>query len=194
MSSRSSPTSTMGLWLRPRGRSISQGQHPKSVPCRQRRRASSSSRPPHSLSSSGFKTCCLRSSLNLRGSSPSFTPMNQAGFIAWDPKADELAPLRSQIEKGFLERTQAALAGQLPVNPALLSDLAENERTLRETLRRQLGPGFETSSPGIESLGEFGQRRSELLESARRGDLTLAEQLGISRQQANDLQLQNLLR
>jgi len=43
-------------------------------------------------------------------------------------------------------------------------------------------------------LGEFGQRRSELLESARRGDLSLAEQLGISRQQANDLQLQNLLR
>ena len=102
--------------------------------------------------------------------------------------------MRSQIEKGFLERTQAALSGQLPVNPALLSDLAENERTLRETLRRQLGPGFETSSPGIESLGEFGQRRSELLESARRGDLSLAEQLGISRQQANDLQLQNLLR
>jgi len=106
---------------------------------------------------------------------------------------DELAPLRSQIEKGFLERTQAALAGQLPVNPALLSDLADNEKTLRETLRRQLGPGFETSSPGIEALGEFGQRRSELLESARRGDLSLAEQLGIARGQANDQQLQNLL-
>jgi len=128
------------------------------------------------------------------GVKPIFDPNDPSRIIAFEPQADELAPLRSQIEKGFLERTQAALAGQLPVNPALLSDLAENERTLRETLRRQLGPGFETSSPGIESLGEFGQRRSELLESARRGDLSLAEQLGISRQQANDLQLQNLLR
>jgi len=128
------------------------------------------------------------------GVKPIFDPNDPSRIISFEPITDELKPLRSQIEKGFLERTQAALAGQLPVNPALLSDLAENERTLRETLRRQLGPGFETSSPGIESLGEFGQRRSELLESARRGDLSLAEQLGISRQQANDLQLQNLLR
>jgi len=128
------------------------------------------------------------------GVKPIFDPNQPGRIIAFEPQTDELAPLRSQIEKGFLERTQAALAGQLPVNPALLSDLAENEKTLRESLRRQLGPGFETSSPGIEALGEFGQRRSELLESARRGDLTLAEQLGISRQQSNDLQLQNLLR
>ena len=128
------------------------------------------------------------------GVKPIFDPNDPSRIISFEPITDELKPLRSQIEKGFLERTQAALSGQLPVNPALLSDLAENESTLRETLRRQLGPGFETSSPGIESLGEFGQRRSDLLESARRGDLTLAEQLGISRQQANDLQLQNLLR
>jgi len=128
------------------------------------------------------------------GVKPIFDPNQPGRIISFEPQADELAPLRSQIEKGFLERTQAALSGQLPVNPALLSDLAENERTLRETLRRQLGPGFETSSPGIEALGEFGQRRSELLESARRGDLSLAEQLGLSREQANQMQLQNLLR
>ena len=106
---------------------------------------------------------------------------------------DPLAERRREIEEGFLERTEAALAGELPVNPALLRDLGEQEATLRERLRQQLGPGFETSTPGIEALGEFGQRREELLEGARRGDLTLGEQLSLARQQAQEATLSNFL-
>jgi hypothetical protein len=106
---------------------------------------------------------------------------------------DPLDPMRQEIEQLFLERSQAALAGELPVNPALMRDLEDEEATLREMLRKQVGPGYETSTPGIEKLGEFFERKESLLESARRGDLTLAEQLGITRGMANERYLQNLM-
>jgi len=101
--------------------------------------------------------------------------------------------LRDDIERGLLERTQAALRGELPVNPALLSDLETQERALREQLQAQLGPGFETSSAGIEALDEFATFKNELLEGARRADLTLAEQLGIQRERANEQRIDDLI-
>lgn len=108
-------------------------------------------------------------------------------------EGDELQPLREQIERGLLERSAAALEGRLPVDPALMETLEQEESTLRDRLRRQLGPGFETSTPGIEALGNFEERKGRLLDAARRGDLTLAEGLGIARQSANQQPLRNLL-
>jgi hypothetical protein len=98
---------------------------------------------------------------------------------------DELSPEKREareIETLFRQRSLAALKGELPVNPALLTQLEKEEMTLNETLRRNLGTGFETSTPGIEARGEFGRRRSDILEASRRGDLTLAEQLGQARE------------
>lgn len=105
-----------------------------------------------------------------------------AGFERSD---DPTRQLREEIELGFLERSQRALEGDLPVSPGLERQLGEAEADLREQLRRQLGPGFETSSPGIEALATQAQRAEELREGARRGELTLAEQFSLSRQQAN---------
>jgi hypothetical protein len=45
--------------------------------------------------------------------------------------------------------------GGFPVPPGIERDIASGRDTRREQLRRQLGPGFETSSPGIEALEEF---------------------------------------
>lgn len=87
-------------------------------------------------------------------------------------------PLRRQVEKGLLQRSLAALRGDLPVNPALTNDLTRAENELHSRLLDQLGPGYETSTPGIEALAEFNKRKIELIEGARRDDLTLAEQLG----------------
>ena len=101
--------------------------------------------------------------------------------------------LREEIETGFLERTRAAQRGELPVNPALLRDLKTGRETLRESLRKQLGPGFETSTPGIEALGRFGETETNVLESARRGDLTTAEALGLQRQGGNQQLIDSLL-
>jgi hypothetical protein len=99
-----------------------------------------------------------------------------------DPEREALNVRQRELETAFLERSEQALAGELPVNPALLRDLDIQEEALREGLRKQLGPGFDISSPGIEALSRFGESKDVLLEGARRGDLTLAEQLGGARE------------
>lgn len=81
------------------------------------------------------------------------------------------------------ERSLAALKGELPVDPALERSLKEQETELRNRLVQQFGPGYETSSAGIETLGEFYRTSEGLREGARTGQLTLAEQLGLTREQ-----------
>jgi hypothetical protein len=111
------------------------------------------------------------------------------GFEELDPSvADPNYYIKRQIEKGFLDRTLAALRGELPVDPALVTDLNRQEEALREVLRKELGPGYELSTPGARRLEEFNLRKNQLLEGARRGDLTLAEQL----QQAREMSDMNI--
>lgn len=98
---------------------------------------------------------------------------------------DPLKDTRKEIEAGYLDRVSKALKGELPVNPALLKDLGDRETQLRETLRKNVGPGWETSTPGIEAMTKFQTERDNILEAARRGDLSLAESLSLSRESAN---------
>lgn len=112
--------------------------------------------------------------------------LGEGEIIAFERVDDPLDPIRKDIERGFLERTQAALAGELPINPALTSELESQRISLDEALLKQLGTGFQTSTPGIEAIGQFERGASEIRESARRGDLTLSEQLGLARQGANE--------
>lgn len=98
-------------------------------------------------------------------------------------KPDALADMKREIETKFAERSLKALRGELDVDPALEETLQTQERTLRSQLSAQLGPGWETSTPGIEALGNF-TRSSEILRAGARNDqLTLAEQLGMAREQ-----------
>jgi hypothetical protein len=90
---------------------------------------------------------------------------------------------RKELESGLLDRSLKALKGELPVDPALEDSLSKQEQELRDRLSAQLGPGYETSTPGIEMLGEFFRSSEILREGARTGQLTLAEQLGITREQ-----------
>lgn len=111
------------------------------------------------------------------------------GFEELDPSVtDPNYAAKQQIERTLLGRTLAALRGELPVDPALVTDLSRQEEALRETLRKELGPGYELSTPGMRRLEEFNLRKNQLLEGARRGDLTLAEQL----QQARELHNLNI--
>src|SRR5919106_2491547 len=100
----------------------------------------------------------------------------------------ERAPLtpaqqqQEEIESKLRERTLAALEGNLPVDPALDRSIEEGRLTLRDVLARQLGPGFETSTPGIQALAEFEKRAEELRFGARTGALTTAEALSGARE------------
>lgn len=107
--------------------------------------------------------------------------------------ADETArrDQENEITRLLGERSLAALKGELPVDPGLEKDLSVQEQELRNRLTQQFGPGYETSSPGVEALEEF-RRTSEILRfGARTGQLTLAEQLGITREQQNQFSRQS---
>ena len=119
----------------------------------------------------------------------------QGGLVPeFDPQTGELVrvtedPTQKAIREGFQARSLAALRGELPTDPTPLRELGTQEATLRETLRKQLGPGFETSTPGMEALQKFREGRFGLIEGSRRGELTLAESLGLARQAAQSQQL-----
>ncbi len=97
----------------------------------------------------------------------------------------ELDQMKTDLEKQLTQRQLDALAGNLPVDPALETNLGRQEQTLRNQLLNQLGPGYETSSAGIQALGDFLSNAESLRYGARTGQLTLAEQLGLAREQQN---------
>lgn len=95
------------------------------------------------------------------------------------------AKQNAQIQKLLGERTLKALRGELAIDPALERDIKTQGQTLKDRLRGQLGAGFETSSAGIEAMQKFEEGATSLRHQARRGELTLAEQLGLARQGAD---------
>lgn len=98
---------------------------------------------------------------------------------------DPLDSKRKEIQGLELDRSLAALKGELPVDPALERNLSEQREKLTGRLRDQLGTGFETSSAGIEALQKYEDSAESLRYGARRGELTLAEQLSLARQGAD---------
>lgn len=108
------------------------------------------------------------------------------GKITGASKINDPLELQSKEIQGKLnQRTLDALAGNLPVDPALERDLATKEQTLRERLQAQYGPGYESSTPAIQTLDQFFQSSESLRYGARTGQLTLAEQLGLARTESN---------
>ena len=103
----------------------------------------------------------------------------------------ELDDMKKSLEKQLTQRSLDALAGNLPVSPGLERDLSRTEQTLREKLGSQLGPGYETSSAGIEALAATSESADVIREGARTAQLTLAEQLGITRDQQNQFSQQS---
>jgi len=104
-----------------------------------------------------------------------------------DPDED----VRKEIEREFNQRTLKALKGELPVDPALERDLTSQREQLQNKLASQFGPGYETASPAIESLQRFDESANILREGARTGQMTLAEQLGMAREQQNQFTQQS---
>lgn len=109
----------------------------------------------------------------------------QGNLTGFKETVDPLKDQQKSLQKQFYDRTQLALEGKLPTDPGLTTSLDEQETQLREQLRKQLGPGYETSTPGIQALAKFNQNKQNVLEGARRGDLTMAEQLGLAQTSSN---------
>lgn len=71
---------------------------------------------------------------------------------------DDLFRATFDLENEALAR---ALKGEEPVDATLKTSYDEKERILRERLRRQLGPDYETSTAGASALANFDRERSE---------------------------------
>jgi hypothetical protein len=110
--------------------------------------------------------------------------MDERGNIKSIKKKDDPeAAKRKELEGMYLDRSLKAMKGELPLDPALEDSLKSSEQQMREKLQSQFGPGYETSSPAIETLSQFMKTSEILREGARTGQLTLSEQLGLTREQ-----------
>lgn len=105
-------------------------------------------------------------------------------IVRFDKVETEESGQQKEIAKIFRERTLKSLKGELEIDPGLTRMIGDEEKTLRDSLRKQLGEGYETSTPGIEALADFAKRKEETLYSAARGEQSLGQQMGIQREQA----------
>jgi|SRR5262245_14005326 len=99
--------------------------------------------------------------------------------------------MQEEIQREFNQRTLKALRGELPVDPGLERDITSQREQLQNKLAGQFGAGYSTASPAIEALQRFDESANILREGARTGQLTLAEQLGMAREQQNQFARQS---
>jgi hypothetical protein len=77
----------------------------------------------------------------------------------------------AEVSQSQADRLRKALAGELPVDPSLERQIGVDEKSVRDKLLAQVGPGYETSTPGIQSLADFRQRAEELRSAARHDEI-----------------------
>lgn len=112
---------------------------------------------------------------------------SEGNLLGLNPIASEEDALRKEINLKYLQREKAALAGELPVNPGLLSDLAERDQELEQQFVKDYGSVSDArrSSGGQQMLAKWNAQKASVLDAARRGDIQMASQLGLQRDQAN---------
>jgi hypothetical protein len=81
----------------------------------------------------------------------------------------ELQQQQEGVQRGLLERQQQALAGELPVSPALEQDLARQQGLMEEQISRT---GRRGGTLGLRQRSNFEQRAGLVREEARRGLIT----------------------
>jgi hypothetical protein len=115
---------------------------------------------------------------------------NITGFTA--APLTEAQQAEQDINVALAQREKQALAGEIPVSPSVTQSLAQQEQTLGEVMRKQVGPAWQTSTPGIEAMAKFGQSKAAILDAAQRGDISMYESMSLTQQQAENQRLANL--
>jgi len=80
------------------------------------------------------------------------------------------------------EKALLAARGELPLSPMVQEQFAAQEQQLEETLSRRLGPNWRETTPGIQALEAFRQRRDIVTDEMRRGETTASTSLLGSRE------------
>lgn len=102
--------------------------------------------------------------------------------IARDPNEASLDAQNREISLASGARTLAALKGELPVDPAVEQDITRGRQELMEELRNRLGPGFETSDPGMRALSEYDRNTTAIRYQVRTGELNSANAIAMNTQ------------
>lgn len=89
------------------------------------------------------------------------------------------------IERLLADRVIDALKGNGAADPMTVRALADDRAKLEATLQANLGPGWQTSTPGIQAMAEFDARARETIANSNRADLALGEQLLSGREAAS---------
>lgn len=97
---------------------------------------------------------------------------------------------KKEIERLQTERSLKALKGELPVSETLKKELELGQNRLKEKLYRQLGPGYELSTPGQMAQREYDTMATALKEGEQRDMLTTAEALALNRGQSRTTNMQ----
>ncbi|MEE9302867.1 MAG: hypothetical protein V3U84_03685, partial [Thiotrichaceae bacterium] len=103
----------------------------------------------------------------------------QQFLLQRNEQSQRIVGLLEQAEAGNVgAREQAlsdlnrAISGE--ASPALQAFLGEEQLRTEEAIRRQLGPGGETSTPGIELQEASSLAQAKAIEQARQGDISAA--------------------
>ena len=115
------------------------------------------------------------------GLEPQFGPDGE--ITGFEKTEDPLQAQRDEVEEGFLERTLLAQKGELPISGVTERSIGQGREDLRARLLKNLGTGFETSTPGSEALTDFDDTATARRSAEARGDLTLSAQLGLQQGQ-----------
>ncbi len=97
---------------------------------------------------------------------------------------------KREIERLQTDRSLKALRGELPVSETLKRELELGKNRLHEKLYRQLGPGWELSTPGQVASREYDAMATALKEGEQRDMLTTAEALALNRGASRNLNMQ----
>lgn len=116
------------------------------------------------------------------GLTPSFDKSGAVIGFTQDPTYAAIQKQQLDVTGQLLTREQQALAGNLPIDPSLTTQLNEQEQKIKDMLNQQLGPGWETSTPGSTAFNQWSTYRSNVEHSASIGDLSTAEQLALGMQ------------
>lgn len=100
-------------------------------------------------------------------------------------RMSDLEKLQYDNAKLLAEREKMALEGKLPISPAMEENLAQQRSDMEGILSQKLGTDWQTTTAGIQAMGEFDRNAELMREEARRG--MISEGVGLNLAQSGFL-------
>ena len=103
------------------------------------------------------------------GRKTSIVPMTQEEKLA---QMNPLQRAQYEINMSLAEREKQALAGKLPISPALEESMTKQMTNLESYMSTRLGPRWRESTPGIQAVTQMSAKHDMIREEARRGAIS----------------------